>query len=186
MLDQPFKPCEFVIEFRAGLRIAVGQIQAADNYAANARFDIAAVRIVRIARQSAADFDRIRTFCQDRDSIPRGLAMPDSTVPRLADSRDRKAGVGCFELLKACDVRRLPGQPCKQVRQTASDAVDIERRNLHSETLSPRARPSNFVAGDSRTRATRDTSFFSAPAWRGSRARRSSLLRRARPRSLHP
>ena len=47
---QPIEPAQLVIELRAGCRISVGQIQATDQHTIHRRFDVAAVRIIRIAR----------------------------------------------------------------------------------------------------------------------------------------
>jgi hypothetical protein len=46
---QPFEPAQLLFEFRSRRRIAVRQIEAGGNQAANRRFDIAAVRIIGIA-----------------------------------------------------------------------------------------------------------------------------------------
>lgn len=45
-----FKPAEFVIELRAGRRVAIREVEAADDNAVYDRFDIPAVGIVRITR----------------------------------------------------------------------------------------------------------------------------------------
>ena len=47
---QSIEPAQLVIEPRAGGRIAVGQIQATDQYSVDRRLDVAAVRIIWIAR----------------------------------------------------------------------------------------------------------------------------------------
>ena len=47
---QPLEPGELVVEFRAGRRIAVRQVQAPDGDAGDSRFDIAAVEILWVAR----------------------------------------------------------------------------------------------------------------------------------------
>jgi hypothetical protein len=43
---QPFEQVQLVIEFRARRRIAVRQIQASDDQAADGRLDVAAMRII--------------------------------------------------------------------------------------------------------------------------------------------
>jgi hypothetical protein len=50
---QSIEPVQLVIEPRAGGRIAVGQIQATDQYSVDRRLDVAAVRIIWIPRQAA-------------------------------------------------------------------------------------------------------------------------------------
>ena len=51
MMLQAEEPGELVIEFRAGLRVSVREINAADQHAADSSFQIAALRIGSIARQ---------------------------------------------------------------------------------------------------------------------------------------
>jgi hypothetical protein len=50
VLGQPIEPAQLVIEFRAGCRITVGQIQATNQQPIHRRFDVAAVPIIQIAR----------------------------------------------------------------------------------------------------------------------------------------
>ena len=59
MFLQPFEPAQLVIEFRARCRIAVRHVETSDDQAIDLRFDIAAVRVVGIARQAAADQRRL-------------------------------------------------------------------------------------------------------------------------------
>jgi len=47
---QPIEPAQLVIELGTGRRISVGQIQATNQYPIDCRLDVAAVRIIRIAR----------------------------------------------------------------------------------------------------------------------------------------
>ena len=54
MSGEPVKPSEPEIELRTGRRIAVRQIEAPDHQTFDGRFDVAAVRIIRITRQAAA------------------------------------------------------------------------------------------------------------------------------------
>src|SRR4051812_48027717 len=44
--DEAFEPLQFVVELWAGLRVAIGQIKAADCDSVYVRFQVAAVRIV--------------------------------------------------------------------------------------------------------------------------------------------
>jgi hypothetical protein len=67
---QPFEPAQLVIEFRARRRIAVRQIEATDDQAADRRFDVPAVRIVGIARQAAAGLLRLGAPGEDRHAVP--------------------------------------------------------------------------------------------------------------------
>ena len=49
--------------------------------------DVAAVQVVRIARQAAPRLDRLRAPREDRDAVPALLAVPDRAVARVARSR---------------------------------------------------------------------------------------------------
>src|SRR6185295_12262030 len=101
VLDQPLEPLELVFELRTRLRIAVGQIQAADDDAAHFRFDVAAVRIVGIAGQTAADLDRVRALRENRHAVERGLAVPDRAITCSADGDDREVLIRRFQILQA-------------------------------------------------------------------------------------
>ena len=92
MLDQALEPGQLVIELRAGLRIAIGKIQASHYQTGNRRLDVAAMRIVGIARQPTPYLDWVGAAREDRDAVPRGLAVPDRAVPRLAKCGCGKSG----------------------------------------------------------------------------------------------
>ena len=51
MQSQPPEPGELVVEFRAGLRIAVRQVKAGDDDAFDGGFDVARLVVVAIAGQ---------------------------------------------------------------------------------------------------------------------------------------
>src|SRR4051794_20260954 len=90
MLCQPIEPAQLVIELRSRSGIAVWQIEASDDHAVDRRFDVAAVRIVRIARQAPADFHRLGGPRQDRHAVPAFLPMPDRAITGSPDSGFRK------------------------------------------------------------------------------------------------
>jgi hypothetical protein len=48
MLDEPLEPGELVVEFRAGLRIAVWKIDASNQYAFDGCLDIARLAIIGV------------------------------------------------------------------------------------------------------------------------------------------
>ncbi len=100
MLDQPLHPAQFVIELRAGRRIAVRQIQACEQHIVERGFDVAAVHVVGITGQHATHFDRSGAFREDGHAIPALLPVPDHLVPGIADCVDGKFFVRCFQLLQ--------------------------------------------------------------------------------------
>jgi hypothetical protein len=70
MVGQALEPAQFVIEFRAGPGIAIGQVDTADNNAIDESFYIAAVRkLIVIAGQVIPEFLDLR-FSQDRYTVP--------------------------------------------------------------------------------------------------------------------
>ena len=80
---EPLEPGELVVELRPRLRIAVGQVDAADEDAADGGLDVARLRVVGIARQGRARDDRLGAARQDGDAVPRALPAPDGGVARL-------------------------------------------------------------------------------------------------------
>ena len=132
MRSQPLEPCELVVEFRAGLRIAVRQIDAGDDDAVDGGFDIARLVVVAIAGQLGPDQHRFGLARQDGDAVPGLLAAPDRAVAGLVDGAERKVLVGRLQLLQANDVGLCLLQPSQQVRQPPIDIVDVERGDLHT------------------------------------------------------
>ena len=80
---QPFEQAQLIVEFRARRRIAVRQIQASDEQAADGRLDVAAMRIIRspggLRRVSTGSAPRART------ATPFQLFCP--ARPRRTDTR---------------------------------------------------------------------------------------------------
>src|SRR5688572_19928088 len=70
VLDEAFEPGKFVFEFRAGLRIPVGEIKAADENAVDRGLNVTTVRILVAARKLAAGFDGLRAAREDGDAVP--------------------------------------------------------------------------------------------------------------------
>ena len=79
VLVQPLHPAQLVVEFRTRLRVAVGQIEAADDDAVDCRLDVAAMVVVRIARQAAPVLHRLDAAGQDRHAVPE--RCPCQTAP---------------------------------------------------------------------------------------------------------
>src|SRR5215218_5888209 len=120
------EPSELVVELRPGCRIAVRQIEAADDDAGNCRLDIAALRVLGVARQPTPGLGRIGAPGEDCDAIPTLLAVPDRAVAGVTKGRRREPLLRRLQLLQADDVRRGLGEPAQEHRQTAVDAVDVE------------------------------------------------------------
>ena len=95
----------------AGRRIAIGQVQATDQDPIDRRLDIPAVRIIQIARESAACLHRRSAARQYGDTVPALLALPDCAITGFPDRRLREFLVWCFELLQADDVLLGFGEP---------------------------------------------------------------------------
>jgi hypothetical protein len=70
MCNQALEPFQLVVELRSGLRIAIGQVQAADDDPVHRGLDVAAVQVIRIAGQAAPAFDRFAAAGEDRDPVP--------------------------------------------------------------------------------------------------------------------
>ena len=138
MACEALEPCELVVEFGPRLRIAVRCVERSDQHAVDGCLDVAALRIVGIARQVGAGDDRRRSAREDCDAVPALLAAPDRLVAGLAQRIGREFRVRGFQLLQADDVGFCPAQPFDQVRQAAPDIVDVEARDLHGVLLPPR------------------------------------------------
>src|SRR2546426_8026902 len=145
MLDQALEPRQLVIELRPGLRIAVRQIQAADDDPLHRRLQIAALLVLRIARQLAPAHDRVRALREDRHPVPRLLPPPQRPISRIADRLDRQARLGRLQLLQADDIRRFFLQPLQQMLKPRGYAVHVESRELHV----PAAPQSRFATSSS-------------------------------------
>jgi hypothetical protein len=91
------------------------QIQTRDQHAFDRRLDVAAVRILRIARQHATDLDRIRAAREDRHAVVALLTVPDHAVTGVANRALRKFFLRRFQFLKAHDIRRGLAQPPQHV-----------------------------------------------------------------------
>ena len=133
------EPGQLVVEFRPGLRIAVGQIDAADQDAADGGLDVARLIILRIAGQGGPRHDRLRSPRQDGDAVPGPLPAPHGVISGPPDRIGRKLRVGAFEFLQADDVGLRALEPVQQVGQAAVDVVDVEGRDLHPGRVKPGA-----------------------------------------------
>jgi hypothetical protein len=122
---QALHPGELVVELGAGLRIAVGQVETADQDAVHRRLDIAGLLIARVAGQRAAGLDRPAAAGEQCDAMPARHPDPDRAV---AGSLDRGLGellLRGLQFLQAGDVRLRLLQPFEQAGQAAVDAVTL-------------------------------------------------------------
>src|SRR6185312_5483286 len=110
-------------------RIAVRQVDAADDDPADLGLEITAVGVVGIARQTAPPFDGHFATGEDGDAVVALLPVPDAAVARSFDGGRRKPVIGGLDLLQAGDVGRGLLEPAQQNRQPAVHAVDVVRRN---------------------------------------------------------
>jgi len=132
--SEPPEPCELVVEFRARLRIAVRQIEAADDDAIDGGFDVARLFVVAVPGQLVADRHRIGVARQDGDAVPAFLSAPHRAIAGLVDGFDRKILIGRFQLLQGHDIGLCLPQPSQQVRQAPVDIVDVERCDFHGHS----------------------------------------------------
>jgi hypothetical protein len=88
--DQTIEPPQLVVEFWARRGISIGEIYAADNEPIHLGLDVAAVSIIRIPRQPATTFRRLRSSGEDCDTVVRLLAVPYCAVAGVPDRVGRK------------------------------------------------------------------------------------------------
>ena len=100
---QALHPAQLVVKFGAGLRIAIGQINARYTNATNLCFQISGMLILRFARQPALYLYRLNAICEDGHAIKAFLAMPDCVVADFGKVSGRKAFVLRFNFLQAGD-----------------------------------------------------------------------------------
>ena len=135
-VPQALHPAELIIEFRAGLRIAVGQIDAGDAHALHIRLQIAAMLVLRLAFQAPTYLDGAFAAREDGDAVESLLPVPDHAIAGVFDILDREGFVAGLDFLKAGDVGPRFVQPFQQARQARLDAVDVEGGDAHGLTQS--------------------------------------------------
>lgn len=134
-------PSDLVVKFLGSDRVAIGEIERSDNYALHFRFDVAAVRIVGVARQAnTSELGRI-TFCKDGDSVEAFLAVPHGAIAGTLDVGDRQRLVSALELLKTDNIRLLSLEPFDKPRKPRADSVEVIGCKLHTSPLSGQASP---------------------------------------------
>ena len=129
-------PFELVIELLGSDRVAVGQIERADDQPLHLRLDVAAVTVVGVAwKADAPQLGRIAPS-EDRHPVEPLLPVPHGAVARRLDVGDRQRLVGALQLLQAGDVGLLPLEPFEQARHPRANAVDVIGGELHARPLS--------------------------------------------------
>jgi hypothetical protein len=73
---QSLEPSQLIVELGSRSGIAFRQIQAPHHQTMDCRFDVTAVRVVRVPPQPPADFHRLSAPGQDCDPVPAFLPMP--------------------------------------------------------------------------------------------------------------
>jgi hypothetical protein len=172
--NQSLEPGQLVGEFRPRLRVAVWQIDAADQDAAHGGLDVAGLRILGVPGQLSTGEDRICVAGENRDAVPRPLTPPHRAVSSPPQDVFGKRPILDLQLLQADDVRLTVGEPSKEVLQSFVDIVDVERGDLqdfHSGGR-PSARTTSRRSGHS-TPALRlaSAAFPSGPRTAGRRRR---------------
>ena len=105
--DEPLEPTQLVFELRTGLRIAVWQIQGADDQAAHCCLKIAPVVVCGITGEDIQNRDDLHLPSENGDSIPGPLTLRDALVSGSGAGQRRKCRVRRLEFLKASNVRPL-------------------------------------------------------------------------------
>src|SRR5438477_8389220 len=131
MRREASEPGKFVREFGPRLRVPVRRVQRGDENAVYRCFEIPALRIRGISRQSGSRDNGVAIPREDCDAVPRLLTQPNGAIACVLDRRFRQLRVGGLQLLKADNIGRACAQPLKKVGETLVDVVDVERRDLH-------------------------------------------------------
>ncbi len=128
MIDEAVEPGQLVIELGARPGIAVGQIEAGDDYAFHRRFQVTTLGIVLHPGQAPANLQGLIVTRQDGHAIPGGLPIPEGAVAGgLQLSLGEVYGFR-LQLLQADDVRLLPLQPLQQNGKPGPNAIDVVGR----------------------------------------------------------
>lgn len=128
---QTLEPPELVIELGTGRRIAIGKIETSDDERTNACFDVAAVKVIGVARQSPLNFDGIASQRKDSHAVIAFLSVPNRAVACFADFLFRKFVLRGLELLQAGNVRPALRQPAQQHRKASIHAIHIVGGDPH-------------------------------------------------------
>src|SRR5262249_57688908 len=91
---------EVVLELRAGGRVAVREVEAADADASDRRLEVPAVHVLRVARQSPHRLRQLTAPRHDGDPVPALLSVPDRVVAGGPYRFGRKPFLRRLELLQ--------------------------------------------------------------------------------------
>ena len=134
---KPLHPCQFIVVFRAGGWVAIGQVEAAQAQGGatdHRRLDIAGLLVALVALQAASHILK-REFGQDRDAVEAFLSMGFNAVAHILEDLARETFIHGFDLLQHRHIRGLRLQPCRKRFDAGFDAVDIERCDFHAGLL---------------------------------------------------
>src|SRR5215472_14814233 len=95
--SEALEPAQLVVEPGTWGGIAVREIQTAYDDLIDPGFDVAAVDILGISREGAADFDGLTTTGEDGNAVPAFLAVPDDAIAGCANRQLRKLLLPCLE-----------------------------------------------------------------------------------------
>ena len=104
MREEPFEPGELIGEFGPGPRVAVRQVEAADQDPVAGGLDVAGLAVARVARQTPPRLDRGLAAAQDRHAVVGPLAVAERGIADRFERRVGERGIGRFDLLEAYDV----------------------------------------------------------------------------------
>ena len=142
-------------QLRARIRIAVWQIQRRHQYAADGGLDVASLRICRVARQRAANWNGLSAAREQRHAIPCSLTHHKAAVACALEFRFGVSLCGGLELLERHRVLFCRIQPGQQQRQALVDVVDVPGRNLHGPRIATSGhRPSSLLHPEPQRDAT--------------------------------
>lgn len=122
---QAFEPAQLIVKFRSRCGVAIRHIETANERALDGCLDVAALAIVRIARQAASGFYRVAATSQDCNAVPAFLAMPNGAISHSLQRRTREFVIRRLQFLQAHDIGVCRAEPALEHRQTAIDAIHI-------------------------------------------------------------
>ena len=126
---EPLHPVELVVEFRAGRRIAVREIDRGDAKLAETRLDIARLAVGLVAGQGGEDIARRRSR-QECHAVIAFLPQHRDAIAHRLDLRRRKILRLAFDLLQAKDVGLGGLEPVGQMAEPRLDRIDVPGRDL--------------------------------------------------------
>lgn len=113
---QPLEPSEFVVELGARLRIAIGQVEAGKQHAADGSLQVAGLLVCRVTRQCRDHGQRLRASAQNGNAVPGALTYYQAVVPSLLQCVGREISGRAFDFLQRDNIGLCAAQPVKQQR----------------------------------------------------------------------